>query len=105
MLVRIMTSNARDARIVRVMTAAIEHPVRLKTNVVDSRLARQKHRLFETRVTRPTKRLRQLVRAETAGVENLWLFEFLLLHRNQVFLAWSMTRLASYTRTQALQLQ
>ena len=63
---RIVTSQTRDARIVCVVTAAIEHAIRLETNVVYPRLPRQEHRLLKTRVTRTAKRLRKLVTAKPA---------------------------------------
>jgi hypothetical protein len=36
LLVRVVTAQTTNARIVRVVTATIEHPVRLKANVVDA---------------------------------------------------------------------
>ena len=40
----------------------------------------------------------------TAGIKDLRLVKLLFLHRNQVFLAWSMTRLTTNTRTQAIEI-
>ena len=51
------------------------------------------------------KRLRKLVAAQTAGIEDLRLIKLLFLHRNQVLLAWSMTRLTTNARTQAIEIQ
>ena len=92
LLVRIVTRETRDARIVRVVTTAIEYPIRLKPNVVNSRLPRLQHCLLKTRVTRPAERLRQIERAEPTGIEDLRLVKFLFLHRDEMLLAWSMTR-------------
>ena len=102
---RVVAREAAHARIVRVVTTTIEHPVRLKTNVVDARLARQQHRLFKTRVTRAAKRLRELVRTEATGIEDLRLIQLLFLHRHEMLLAWSMTRFAFNTRSQAIEFQ
>jgi hypothetical protein len=85
------------------MTAAIEHAIRLKANVVNSRLPRQKHRLLKTRVTRTAKRLRELVTTKPTGIEDLRLVKLLRLYRHQMLLAWPMTSLTTYTRTQALE--
>ena len=60
LLVRIVTSEAADARIVGIVAATVKYPVRLKTYVVDPRLAGQKHGLLETGVACPTKGLRKL---------------------------------------------
>src|SRR5919206_4231947 len=102
-LVRIVTGQTRDARIVCVMAAAIEHAIRLKANVVDSRLARQQHRLLKARMTRTAKRLRELVTPKPARIEDLRLVKLLRLHGEQMFLAWSMTGLATNTPTQAIE--
>ena len=58
LLVRVVTAQTTDARIVRVVTAAIEHAIWLKANVANAGLARQQHRRFETRVARAAERLR-----------------------------------------------
>lgn len=58
LLVRIMTSNTTDPRVIRVVSATTEQAVRLKANVVDSALSLLQHRLLETGVTRAAKRLR-----------------------------------------------
>src|SRR5215510_8921994 len=98
MLVRVVTTQTTNARIVRVVTAAIEHPVGLKANVVDTRLARQQHRLLETRVARAAKRLRQLVPTQASGIEDLRLVQPFRFHRDQMLFTWSMTRFATHTR-------
>src|SRR6185436_19352753 len=99
LLVRVVTSQAAYPRIVGVMAAAIEHAIRLKTNVVDRRLARHEHGRFETRMTRSAERLRKLVPAQTAGIKDLRLLELLLFHCHQMFLTWSMTRFTSDARS------
>src|SRR5690348_9243080 len=87
------------------MPAAIEHAIRLKANVVDARLARQQHRLLETRVTGAAKRLRQLVSAQRARVEDLRLVEVLRPHRDEMLFTRSMTRFTTNPRLQLVQLQ
>ena len=82
LLVRIVAGQASDSRIVGVMPAAIEHTIRLETNIVDGRLTRHEHRRLETRMTRSAERLRKLVPAQAAGIENLRLFKLLHFHGN-----------------------
>jgi hypothetical protein len=63
------------------------------------------HRLFETRVTRTAKRLRQFVPAKSPGIEDLRLVEVLRFHRYQMFFARSMTRFTTDARTKLVQPQ
>ena len=105
LLVRIVTSNAANSRIVRVVPATIEHPIRLKANIVYVSLSRLQHRLLKTRVTRAAKRLRQLVRTQITRIENLQTIESLRVRCNQMLLAWPKTILATHTRIQLVQLQ
>src|SRR5688500_9568744 len=95
-----MTGGAGTSRIIVVVRATTEHAMRLKANIVDASLSRLQHRLLETGVTRTAKRLRQIVRTQIPRIEDLQSIELLLLRGDEMFLAWSMTRLAAHTRTQ-----
>ena len=52
LLVGIVTSQTPYSRIIGIVPATIEHPVRLKANIVDRRLTGHEHRLLKTRVAR-----------------------------------------------------
>jgi hypothetical protein len=52
------------------MSAAVENAVRLKSDIVDSRLSGKQHRLLEAGMAGATKRLRQLMCAETSWIVN-----------------------------------
>src|SRR5215213_99295 len=56
-------------------------------------------------MTRAAERLRELVRTETTRIEDLRLIKLLFLHRDEMFLAWSMTRFAFHARSQSIELQ
>src|SRR5262249_61842725 len=103
LFVRIVTSQTAYPGVVGVVSTAIEHSIRLKTNIVDSRLARQEHRLLETSMTGATERLRKFVCAEFPGIEDLRLVNLFFFHRGKMFFAWSITGLTSYARAQWLQ--
>src|SRR5262245_12636793 len=105
LVVRIVTSQTAYPGIVGVVSRAIEHSIRLKTNIVDSRLARQEHRLLETSVTSATEPLRKFVRAEISGIEDLRFGSLFFPHRGKMLLTWSMTGFTSHARTQAIKLQ
>src|SRR5215510_2659591 len=105
LVVRIVTSQTAYPGVVGVVATAIEHSIRLKTNIVNSRLARQEHRLLETSMTGATERLRKFVCAEFPGIEDLRLVNLLFLHRGKMLLTWSMTSFTSYAGTPSLELQ
>lgn len=105
-LVRIVTSNTPEPRIVRVVSATTEHAIRLEANVVDASLPRLQHRLLKTGVTRAAKRLREIMRTQVSRIEDLEGIGLLRVrdvrsfHCHKVFLSWSMARLAADTRVQ-----
>ena len=98
-VVRVVASQAAYALIIVIVAATIEHAIRLKTNIVHRRLTGHEHSLFKTRVARSAERLRQLVPAQPAGIKNLRLIKFLLFHRDEMFLTWSMTGFTSDARS------
>ena len=55
LIVRVVAGDAAKALIVCVVSAAIEHAVRLEADVVDTSLRGLQHRLLETSVTTPAK--------------------------------------------------
>ena len=67
---RIVASQASYSRIVCVMSPAVENAIRLKANIVDSRLPGKQHRLLKAGMAGATKRLRELMGGKTSWIVN-----------------------------------
>lgn len=57
LLVRIMTSQTAGTQVIGIVSGAIEHPIRLKADIIYTRLTWHEHGLFEAGMTGSTKRL------------------------------------------------
>jgi hypothetical protein len=71
MLVRIVAGDATEPLVIVQVTAAIEHSIRLKADVVDAAMVRHLRDLIEALMAGPAKLMHQVERIQSTGIENL----------------------------------
>ena len=102
--VRIVTRKTTDPRIVCVMTAAVKHSIRLKTNIVNPSLPRHDHHLIEAAMAGPTEFLRKRLWVHSAWIEDLQFLRAGISGR-EVSFSRPVTAFAGNAWRQAIQLQ
>jgi hypothetical protein len=105
LFMRIVTRNTSNTDVVGVVSRAIEDPIRLKADIVDTRLARHQHGLLKTGVTCATKRLSQVERIQFRRIEHLPPLKFTRLYSSDMPVTWSMTSFTAYSGTKLIKLQ